>query len=164
MISEGHTLTSTGVLHYQVQSLLCLYYLKELDCRRRGKSTQWVRGRGRQGKKRKCNWSTKEGEAVKKNQSGQWKLKREMETAQIIFMHMRLRYTWTWCVRLIWSCCWGATWGLQLSTTYLCWGDSASSWSSLPGRAAKDNRLPCHTCSFSLFTTSDGQMCTFLNK
>lgn len=28
-----HTLTSTCVLHYQIQSLLCLYYLKELDWR-----------------------------------------------------------------------------------------------------------------------------------
>lgn len=31
--AERHPLTSTGVLHYQVQSLLCLYDLKELHWR-----------------------------------------------------------------------------------------------------------------------------------
>lgn len=43
MISQWHALTSTSVLHYQVQSLLCLYHLKELDWRWR-ENSKWIGG------------------------------------------------------------------------------------------------------------------------
>lgn len=48
MISQGHKLTSTGILYYQVQSLLCLYYLEELDWRwrERGKDNG-LKGKGK---------------------------------------------------------------------------------------------------------------------
>lgn len=48
MISQWRALTSTCILHYQVQSLLCLYDLEELDWRRRkrGKDRE-MRWRGR---------------------------------------------------------------------------------------------------------------------
>lgn len=52
IISQWHALTSTSVLHYQVQSLLCFYHLKELDCRwkekgkARGMEEEGVMGQG----------------------------------------------------------------------------------------------------------------------
>lgn len=53
MISQRHALTSTGVLHYQVQSLLCLYHLKELDCRWREREAKKEEWRGGKSKKKK---------------------------------------------------------------------------------------------------------------
>lgn len=130
IISQWHALTSTSVLHYQVQSLLCFYHLKELDCRWKEKGK--ARGMEEEGVMGQGNKKRTKGEA---EQRARMKAKRGKKNQKQIagltlsgYMALKTlapskwRHTWTSCFRV----------------THLCWDDSTSSWSSPPGRAVRN--------------------------